>query len=111
MTGPNHSIIWRLTGTGHGAAAWITHRSDDTSAAARTSAGSLSSRTNIVGTTWVWVIRYWATTSRKRWASKCSIITTVVPRVWADIENRNGAAWYIGAGVRYVHDPSRPNSA
>ena len=55
--GPNHSIICSLTGTGHGAAAWMITSSDDTSAARRTSAGSLSSRENMVGTTWEWVTR------------------------------------------------------
>ena len=58
MTGPNHSIICFLTGAGHGAAAWITHSSDETSYLARTSSGSLSMRMNIVGTTWLWVTWY-----------------------------------------------------
>ncbi len=31
MTGPNHSIICFFTGAGHGAAAWMTVSSDDTS--------------------------------------------------------------------------------
>ena len=40
----------RLTSWGHGAAAWMTKRSDDTSYLRRTSAGSLSRRMNMVGT-------------------------------------------------------------
>ncbi|CAB4835616.1 unannotated protein [freshwater metagenome] len=42
-------------GTGQGAAAWMTYCNDDTSYLARTSAGSFNRRTNIVGTTWLWV--------------------------------------------------------
>ena len=53
----HHSIIVRLTGIGHGAAAWMTHSSEDTSYRSRTSSGSLSRRTNIVGTTCVCVTR------------------------------------------------------
>ena len=56
-TGPNHSIICFFTLTGHGAAAWMTHRSDDTSYLARTAGSSFSSRMNMVGTTWVTVTR------------------------------------------------------
>jgi len=57
MMGPNQAIICSFTGTGHGAAAWTIISSDETSAAARTSSGSLSSRENIVGTTWECVTR------------------------------------------------------
>ncbi len=57
MIGPNHAIIASFTGTGHGAAACTITSSEDTSAASRTSFGSLSSRENIVGTTWEWVTR------------------------------------------------------
>ena len=44
------SNIRRLSSTGHGAAAWITCRSDDTSYFARTSSGSAMSRCSWVGT-------------------------------------------------------------
>lgn len=57
MIGPNHSIMRRLTSTGQGAAAWMTHRRLETSYLSRTFAGSLSMRTNIVGTNWAWVTR------------------------------------------------------
>ena len=57
MTGPHHSIICSLTGTGHGAAAWMMVSSDDVSAAARTSSGSFSRRENMVGTICEWVTR------------------------------------------------------
>ena len=79
--GPHQSIIARLTSTGHGAAAWIgdpqaaTRRS-----ASRTSSGSLSIRTNIVGTHWLCVTRYRSiaqSASRRRTGS---ISTTVPPR-------------------------------
>ena len=63
MIGPNHSIIWCLTSTGQGAAAWITHRKLETSYFSRISLGSLSIRTNIVGTNWAWVTR-WVSISR-----------------------------------------------
>ncbi len=58
IIGPNHSIICCFTGTGHGAAAWMMHSSDERSAAARTSSGSLSSRENIVGTICECVMRW-----------------------------------------------------
>ncbi len=61
--GPNQSIIWCLTSTGQGAAAWITHRRLETSYLLRTASGSLSIRTNIVGTNWAWVTR-WVSISR-----------------------------------------------
>ena len=52
MTGPNHSIICRLTSTGQGAALCATARRLLTSYRRRTSSGSRSSRMNIVGTNW-----------------------------------------------------------
>ena len=53
-----------FTGTGHGAAAWMTTSSDDTSAAARTESGSFSMRENMVGTTCECVTRCFATSAR-----------------------------------------------
>ena len=52
MALPHHSIILCLTSTGHGAAAWIMCRSDDTSYLARVSSGRASRRWNWVGTMW-----------------------------------------------------------
>src|SRR5215211_2968949 len=98
--GPNHSIMSRLTGTGHGAAAWMIVSSDDRSYLDRTSAGSLSIRLNIVGTTWLWVMRWRSTRARYCSGSKRSMITLVPPsRIVADTE-ACGAEWYSGAGDR-----------
>ena len=58
MIGPNQSIIWCFTSTGQGAAACRTHSRLETSYLARTSSGSFSMRTNMVGTNWAWVTRY-----------------------------------------------------
>jgi hypothetical protein len=44
-----------LTGIGQGAAAWTTARRLDTSYRVRVASSSLSIRTNMVGTTWLWV--------------------------------------------------------
>ena len=93
MIGPNHSIIRRFTSTGHGAAAWTTTRSELTSYDARTSSGSLSIRTNIVGTICVCVTRCsWIARSAPS-ASNFSIITSVPPSVWITPPKRSGAAW------------------
>ena len=53
----------------------MTHSSDETSYLVRVSSGSFSMRTNIVGTTWLWVMSYWSTSGRYSSASKCSIAT------------------------------------
>jgi hypothetical protein len=82
-----------LTGTGQGAAAWIAQRSEDRSYLRRTSSGSLSMRTNIVGTSCEWVTLYFSTSFRYSSGSKCSIITTVPPRRCTVIVKRSGAAW------------------
>ena len=71
-----------------------------TSYLARTSAGSFTNRTNIVGTTWLMFARWRSISARYSSGSKCSITITVPPRACTDIENRNGAAWYSGAGDR-----------
>ena len=53
----------------------MAQRSDDTSYFRRTSSGSFSMRTNMVGTSWVCVILYLPTSLRNSSASKCSMIT------------------------------------
>jgi hypothetical protein len=93
-------MIWRLTGIGQGAAAWIAQRSEDTSWRARTSGGSFRIRTNIVGTTCVWVTRWCPISRRKVSASKCSMMTHVPPHRSTPMLKRSGAAWYSGAGDR-----------
>src|SRR5688500_10736029 len=102
MIGPHHSIIACFTGTGHGAAAWTMASSDDTSAFARTSSGSLSSRENIVGTIWQLVTLYFSTSSRNCAGSKRSITITVPPRRIDADTLAWGAEWYSGAGDRYT---------
>ncbi len=92
MIGPHQSIIASLVGIGQGAAAWIAHFSDETSYFARTSGGSLRKRTNIVGTTWVCVIRCFGISDRYSSASKCSMITEVPPSRMTLMLKRSGAA-------------------
>ena len=98
--GPHHSIICSLTGTGQGAAAWTTTSSDDRSYLARTSSGSLSMRTNIVGTSWLWVTWYCSTSCRYSSGSKRSMTTTVPPERIVRPVAPCGAEWYSGAGDR-----------
>ena len=52
MIGPHQSIIWRFTGTGHGAAACMATCRLDRSYCVRSSSGRRSMRTNMVGTNW-----------------------------------------------------------
>ena len=90
--------------------------SDDRSAAARTSSGSLSIRLNMVGTTCECVTRYRPTSSRYSAGSKCSITTAVdfIRRAMATLTC--GAVWYSGAGDRYTmpsrsrHNPAIPST-
>src|SRR5262245_17594044 len=110
MIGPHHSIIWRLTSTGHGAAACTTDASEDRPYLVRVSLGSFSIRTNIVGTTCVHVTRYRSIMARNSSASKCSMITDVPPRRCIVMLKRSGAEWYSGAGDRYTLSPVNPNS-
>src|SRR5207245_4238856 len=99
--GPHPPIICSLTGTGHGAAAWMHDCSDDTSYFLRTSPGSFSMRTNMVGTTWVWVTLCFSISRRYSSGSKCSMITDVPPMRITPMSTRSGAEWYTGAGDRY----------
>ena len=92
MIAPHHSIICSFTGIGQGAAAWMAQRNDDTSYLRRTSSGSLRKRTNMVGTSWVWVMRYFGTSRRNSSASKCSMITEVPPSFITVMLKRKGAA-------------------
>ena len=64
MIGPHHSIIVRFTSTGHGAAAWTASCNDERSYFVRASSGSFSMRTNIVGTHWLCVTRYFSIAAR-----------------------------------------------
>jgi hypothetical protein len=82
-----------LTSTGHGAAACTTVLRLEVSYDVRTSSGSFSIRTNIVGTTWVSVTRYSWTARRKLSGSKRCISTTVPPSACTTPVNRSGAAW------------------
>src|SRR5690606_23978541 len=88
-----------------------TASSDDTSYLTRTSSGSLSIRTNIVGTTWVWVAPNFSIAARYSSASKFGMTTSVPPSDWVATQKRNGAAWYSGAGDRYTLVSSTPNSS
>ncbi len=79
MIGPNQSIILRFVSTEHGAAACSTTFRDDRSYLLRTSSGSLSMRTNIVGTNCACVTWYFPINASDCSGSKCSIVITVPP--------------------------------
>ena len=96
MTGPHQLIIARLTSGGHGAAAWTMCRSDDTSYFAFTSSGRASSRTNWVGTMWVFVTRYRSMSSSIPSGVQWSITTTVWPMWIAPPAKTRTAVWYSG---------------
>ena len=110
MTGPHQLIICCFTGTGQGAAAWTATCSDETSYRARSSSGSLSMRTNMVGTNWPKVT--WCSSIRRSVSagSKWSMTTTVPPARCTCRQKRSGAAWYSGAGERYTVSGLAPNS-
>ena len=79
----HHAVVFIAQGdrgTGHGAAAWMTHSSDDTSYLALVSSGSLSMRTKCVGTHWLSVILYVSIRRSASSGSNFSIITTVPPK-------------------------------
>ena len=76
------------------------HSSEDRSAAARTSSGSLSRRENIVGTICECVMRYLPTRSRNCAGSNFSMITDVPPSRIVPEMLACGAEWYSGAGER-----------
>jgi len=69
----------RFTGTGQGAAAWTAQRRLPRSQAARVSGGSFSSRTNMVGTHWLWVTRCSPISRSACPASNRSMTTQVAP--------------------------------
>src|SRR5262245_30458935 len=108
MIGPHQSIIRRFTSTGHGAPACVTSRSDETSAAPRTSSGSASSRWNIVGTMLAFVTRYRATRSRNASGVQRSSITSSAPLSSAPHASAMGAAWYIGPHARSTRSSGSP---
>jgi hypothetical protein len=110
ITGPSQSIMARLTGTGHGAAACTTTSSEDVSYRARVSSVSRSSRLNMVGTIWQCVTRCFATRRSHSSASKCSMTTTDAPSRSAAATLAYGAEWYSGAGFRYVMPARKPKS-
>ncbi len=66
----------------------------------RTSSGSFSMRTNIVGTHWLWVAEYFSIACSALAGSNFSMMTNVPPIRWTGMEKAKGAAWYIGAGER-----------
>ncbi len=111
MTGPSQSIIARLTSSGQGAALWITARSELVSRAARTSAGSASSRRNWVGTACVCVTRCRSISRSASAESQPSISTTGWPS-WIEIVAKlSTAVWYSGEPHRWTLPPdgARPN--
>jgi len=65
-----------LTSCGHGAAAWMTQRSEETPYLARTGSGSASRRRNCVGTMWLWVTRCRSIKASASSDSNLSISTT-----------------------------------
>ncbi len=54
----------------------------------------------MVGTSRVWVTRYFSTRVRNSTGSKCSATTAVPPTRCTAMVNQRGAAWYSGAGDR-----------
>ena len=78
-TAPHQSIIARLTCGGQGAAPWTMKRSDDRSYRRFTSSGSRSSRTNMVGTMCMWVMRWRAISCSMSSGSKRGSSTIVQP--------------------------------
>ena len=93
MTGPNHSIICRLTSTGQGAALCATARRLLMSYRRRTASGSRSSLMNMVGTNWTWVTRYRSIAFSVSSASNFGSRATVPPCRWVAIADTSGAAW------------------
>jgi hypothetical protein len=81
-----------LTGIGQGAAAWMAQRSEDMSCFRRTASGSLRKRTNMVGTSCVWLTLYAGTSRKNSSASNCSMITEVPPSFITVMLKRSGAA-------------------
>ena len=81
--GPSQSISSRLTSTGQALAVWLMNRSDETSYFSRTSLGSLSSLTKIVGTATITLIRCFSISARNCSASKRGVMTSSSPWVAA----------------------------
>ena len=102
MSGPNHSIIASLIGTGHGAAAWTIFSSDERSYLYLVSSGSFSNRENIVGTICEFVMLWRSTSCRNCSGSNFSMITAVQPSRSVAATLAWGAEWYRGAGDKYV---------
>ena len=69
----------RLIGTGHGAAPWITKRSDEVSKPRRVSAGRASRRWNMVGTMCVCVMPCRSMSCSASTGSQWSMITSGTP--------------------------------
>ena len=93
MTGPHQSIISRFTGGETGAAAWATNRSDDRSYRSRTACGNLTSRLNMMGAMFRWVIRLsWIRPSRASGSNR-GMTTTFAPMLTEMLEWALGAAW------------------
>ena len=81
---------------GHGAAAWIMWRSEDTSYLSRTSSGSASRRWNCVGTMCEVVTRRSSMSRSMSSGSHLSMRTIVCPRCSEPLPKRNTAVWYSG---------------
>ena len=92
-TGPHHSIICCLVLRAIGAAPWSTVDSDDGSKAARSSSGTRSRRTHIVGTTWLLrTPRSWM--SCRHWrSSQRGMTTSSAPLARSMAAKPSGAAW------------------
>lgn len=81
-----------MTSAGQGAAAWTAACRLLTSYRSRVASGSLSMRTNIVGTHWLCVTRYFAMSARASSGSKRCIMITVPPTDIVTPQKRSGAA-------------------
>ena len=72
-----------MTSTGQALAVWLIQRSEETSYFSRTSLGSLSSLTNMVGTAVTTLIRCFSIRARNSSGSNLEVITSRRPRVAA----------------------------
>lgn len=81
----------RLTSGGHGAAAWITWRSEETSYFSRTASGSFIRRMNMVGTMKMVSIERRSISARNSSGSNRGISTSAPPSRPARMPNEFGA--------------------
>ncbi len=92
-TGPHQSIMRVFTGTETGAAPCSTVLSDEPSNEVRTSSGSRSSRTNMVGTRCVLRTRRSSIRSSAVCSSHLGMITSGAPFCRSMNEKPSGDAW------------------